>query len=64
VATTGLAAVQHRPLAEAQKDDGCEQNSNSLESFNLKVFWIYTHPFDKKLEPDSLSACEKIFRLQ
>jgi hypothetical protein len=48
MAITGLAAVQHRPMAEAQKDDGCEQTSNSLEGFNIKVFRIYTNPFDKK----------------
>jgi hypothetical protein len=40
VATTGLEAVQHRPVAETQKDDGCEHISNSLEGFNIKVFRI------------------------
>ena len=44
MAITGLAAVQHWPVAEAQMDDGCEQTSNPLEGFNIKVF-----PFDKKI---------------
>jgi hypothetical protein len=40
VATTGLEAVQRGSVDEAQNNDGCEQTSNSLEGFNIKVFWI------------------------
>jgi hypothetical protein len=40
VATAGLEAVQHRPVDGAQNNYGCEQTSNSLEGFNIKVFRI------------------------
>ena len=48
VVTTELAAVHRRPVAEGQKDDGCEKISKSSEGFNIKVFRIYKYTFDQK----------------